>query len=125
MQLIMGIGTAEELALAELKAQEQLKATEVQGHEADPEPAAPLVDVKCPVTGVVTQRARVATDPIVWTEEGWARLQLVPLVARPLARNTVERFARSHGIWRVTTGVMDENKQPMNQPDDSTVDTFA
>src|SRR3989442_1856782 len=46
MQLIMGIGTAEELALAELKAQEQLKATKVQGHDADPEPAEPLVDVK-------------------------------------------------------------------------------
>src|SRR5207249_3323663 len=82
------------------EAQEQVKATKVQGHDADPERAERLVDVKCPVTGVVTQRGRVAADPIVWTEEGWARLQLVPLVARPLARNTVERFARSHGIWR-------------------------
>jgi len=124
MQLIMGIGTAEELALAELKAQEQLKATKVQGQDADPEPAEPLVDVKCPVTGVVTQRARVATDPIVWTEEGWARLQLVPLVARPLARNTVERFARSHGIWRVTTGVMDDNKQAMIEADEFDVETM-
>src|SRR5581483_6666592 len=33
MQLIMGIGTAEELAVAELKAQEQLRATRVQGHD--------------------------------------------------------------------------------------------
>src|SRR5437899_603302 len=32
MQLIMGTGTAEEIALAELKAQEQLQATKVQGH---------------------------------------------------------------------------------------------
>src|SRR5205823_2357838 len=35
MQLIMGIGTAEEIALAEVKAQEQLKATRVQGHDSD------------------------------------------------------------------------------------------
>jgi len=124
MQLIMGIGSAEEVALAELKAQEQLQATKVQGHDADPERADSTVDVKCPVTGVVTQRARVATDPIVWTEEGWARLQLVPLVARPLARNTVERFARSHGIWRVTTGVMDDNKQAMIEADEFDVETM-
>jgi len=124
MQLIMGIGTAEELVLAELKAQEQLQATKVQGHDADPERADSTVDVKCPVTGVVSQRARVATDPIVWTEEAWARLQLVPLVARPLARNTVERFARNHGIWRVTTGVMDDNKQAMIEADEFDVETM-
>jgi len=40
MQLIMGIGTREgEIALAEVKAQEQMKATKVQGRDADPEPA--------------------------------------------------------------------------------------
>jgi len=120
----MGIGTAEEVALAELKAQEQLQATKVQGHDADPERADSAVDVQCPVTGVVSQRARLATDPIVWTEEAWARLQLVPLVARPLARNTVERFARNHGIWRVTTGVMDDNKQAMIEADEFDVETM-
>src|SRR2546422_10751034 len=124
MQLIMGIGTAEEVALAELKAQEQLQATKVQGHDADPERADSAVDVQCPVTGVVSQRARVATDPMLWTQEAWARLQLVPLVARPLARNTVERFARNHGIWRVTTGVMDDNKQAMIEADGFDVATM-
>src|SRR5438094_5827825 len=68
MQLIMGIGTAEEIALAEVKAQEQLKATKVRGSDAEPEPAAE-VEVTCPVTGAVSTRARVATDPVVWTEE--------------------------------------------------------
>jgi len=48
------------------------------------------VEVKCPVTGAVSRRPRTAADPIVWTEEAWQRLQLVPLIARPLARNTVE-----------------------------------
>src|SRR5207244_4377253 len=124
MQLIMGIGTAEELALAEVKAQEQLKATKVQGHDADPEPASPEVEVRCPVTGRVSRRARTAADPIVWTEEAWPRLALVPLIARPLARNTVERFARNHAIWRVTTRVMDENKQAMIAADEFDVDTM-
>ncbi|HET7790296.1 MAG TPA: universal stress protein, partial [Gemmatimonadales bacterium] len=124
MQLIMGIGSAEEIALAEVKAQEQLRATKVQGHDSDPEPAANEIEVKCPVTGAISYRERVATDPVVWTEEGWARLQLVPLIARPLARNTVERFARNHGIWRVTTRVMDENKQAMIEADEFDVDTM-
>ena len=124
MQLIMGIGSAEEIALAEVKATEQMKATKVQGHDADPEPTVPEVETKCPVTGAVSKRPRVATDPIVWTEEGWQRLQLVPLIARPLARNTVERFARNHDIWRVTTSVMDENKQAMIEADEFDVDTM-
>ncbi|HWC72335.1 MAG TPA: universal stress protein [Gemmatimonadales bacterium] len=124
MQLIMGIGSAEEIALAEVKAAEQMKATKVQGHDADPVPAAPEVETKCPVTGRVGKRLRVATDPIVWTEESWQRLQLVPLIARPLARNTVERFARNHDIWRVTTSVMDDNKQAMIEADEFDVDTM-
>ena len=124
MQLIMGIGSAEEVALAEVKATEQMKATKVQGHDADPELATPEVETKCPVTGAVSKRPRVATDPVVWTEEGWQRLQLVPLIARPLARNTVERFAKNHGIWRVTTRVMDDNKQAMIEADEFDVDTM-
>src|SRR5213082_622153 len=124
MQLIMGIGTAEEIALAEVKAQEQMKGTKVQGHDSDPQPLTPDVEVRCPVTGAVSTRPRVAADPIVWTEEAWQRLQLVPLIARPLARNTVERFARGHAIWRVSTRVMDENKQAMIAADEFDVDTM-
>ena len=124
MQLIMGIGSAEEIALAEVKATEQLKATKVQGHDVDPEPQVAEIETKCPVTGAVSKRPRVATDPIVWTEESWQRLQLVPLIARPLARNTVERFARNHDIWRVTTRVMDDNKQAMIEADEFDVDTM-
>ncbi|HEX6060061.1 MAG TPA: universal stress protein [Gemmatimonadaceae bacterium] len=123
MQLIMGIGTAEELALAEVKAEEQMRRTMVAGSDDDPEPAA-TVETKCPVTGRVGARARVATDPIVWTTEAWQRLGLVPLVARPLARNTVERFARAHEIWRITTRVMDENKQAMIAADEFDMETM-
>ncbi|MBX6362268.1 MAG: universal stress protein [Gemmatimonadetes bacterium] len=124
MQLIMGIGTAEELALAELKAEEAMRRTVVEGHDADPEPDVPMVEARCPYTGHVSLRPRTARDPVVWTAEAFERLSLVPLIARPLARNTVERFAREHGIWRVTTRVMDENRQAMIEADEFDLDTM-
>jgi len=124
MQLIMGIGTAEEIVLAEIKAEEQLKKTQVVGRDDDALPAQPVVEVRCPVTGRVSTRGRTAADPIEWTHEAWARLQAVPLIARPLARNTVDRFARNHDIWRVTTRVMDENKQAMIEADEFDAETM-
>ncbi len=124
MQLIMGIGTAEELALAEVKAQEAMKRTVIDGVDGDPVPTEPTVSVTCPYTGHVTVRARNAQDPVGWTTEAFARLGAVPLIARPLARNTVERFAREHDLWRVTTMVMDENKQAMIEADEFDVDTM-
>ena len=48
----------------------------------------------------------------------------MPLIARPLARNTVERFAREHGLWRISTPVMDENKQAMIAADEFDMDTM-
>jgi nucleotide-binding universal stress UspA family protein len=124
MQLIMGIGSAEELALAEVKAEEQMKRTRVEGHDEDPGPFDDNVEVKCPITGRVGSRPRTGADPLVWTEEAWGRLQLVPLIARPLARNTVERFSRAHDLWRITTLVMDENKQAMIEADEFDADTM-
>ena len=123
MQLIMGIGTAEELALAEVKAEDAMKRTVVQGTDADPDEA-PMVEARCPYTGHVSLRARNGSDPVVWTEEAYDRLRAVPLIARPLARNTVERFAKEHGFWRVTTRVMDENKQAMIEADTFDMDTM-
>jgi hypothetical protein len=51
-------------------------------------------------------------------------LHVVPLIARPLARNTVERFARGHEVWRITTSVMDENKQAMIEADEFDAETM-
>ncbi len=124
MQMIMGIGTAEELALAEVKAEEAMKRTVVEGLDADPVPDPPTVTTRCPYTGHEQTRERTAADPVVWTTEAYGRLEAVPLVARPLARNTVERFAREHGVWRVTTQVMDENKQAMIEADEFDLDTM-
>jgi len=124
MQLIMGIGTAEELALAEVKAEEAMKRTVIEGHDEDPEPETPTIQTKCPYTGHMHTRERTAQDPVVWSQEAYDRLKAVPLVARPLARNTVERFAKEHGFWRVTTPVMDENKQAMIAADEFDMDTM-
>jgi hypothetical protein len=124
MQLIMGMGTAEELALAEVKAEEAMKRTLVQGSDSDPEPETPMFESRCPYTGHVQTRERTAADPVVWTDEAFQRLKAVPLIARPLARNTVERFAREHGLWRITTRVMDENKQAMIEADEFDMDTM-
>jgi hypothetical protein len=124
MQLIMGIGSAEELALAEVKAEEAMKRTLVQGSDDDAEPVSAQISVKCPYTGHVQLRDRVETDPVAWTAEAFDRLRNVPLIARPLARNTVERFARGHGVWRVTTLVMDENKEAMIAAEEFDIDTM-
>ncbi len=125
MQLIMGIGDAEEIARAEVKAEEQLAQTLVLGNDADAEPAGAMVEAKCPVPPYhVTTRARTVADPSVWTGEAFDRLKAVPLIARPLARNTVEKFAHHHGMWRITTQVMDENKQAMIEADEFDAETM-
>ncbi len=124
MQLIMGIGDAEEMARAEVKAEEMMAKTLVMGHESSTELAGRLVETKCPVTSHVTTRERTAADPPVWTVEAFERLKVVPLIARPLARNTVERFAAHHDIWRITTSVMDENKQAMIEADEFDAETM-
>ena len=124
MQLIMGIGTAEELALAEVKADEAMKRTLVTGVDADPQPDVPMISATCPYSGHPLMRERTADDPVEWTQEAFERLNLVPLIARPLARNTVERFARENEFWRVTTPVMDENKQAMIEADEFDMDTM-
>ena len=124
MQLIMGIGNAEEISRAEIKAEEQMAKTLVRGHDDDEAPAGATVTAKCPASNHATERERTNADPPVWTQESFDRLKVVPLIARPLARNTVERFARDHGLWRITTNVMDENKQAMIEADEFDAETM-
>jgi hypothetical protein len=124
MQLLMGIGDAEELARAEVKAEEQMAKTLIMGNEQDGDIQGATIDVTCPATGHVTNRARTAADPPVWTPEAFDRLRVVPLLARPLARSAVEKFASGHDIWRITTQVMDENKQAMIEADEFDADVM-
>jgi nucleotide-binding universal stress UspA family protein len=109
MQLVMGIGQAEEIAQAELKAEEAL---------ADrPVPMCPMGSDR----DAARQRAR---NGITWAKEAWGRLELVPLIARPLARSTVERFSAERAIDHVTIEVMDDNKQAMIDADSFDVETM-
>ncbi|HET7789651.1 MAG TPA: universal stress protein, partial [Gemmatimonadales bacterium] len=81
MQLIMGIGSAEEVARAELKAEEQMAKTLVLGSEADADVQGATVEAKCPVPPYHTsQRPRTVADPAVWTTEAFERLKAVPLI---------------------------------------------
>ena len=106
MQLLMGLGDAEEIAHAEVKAEEQMARILVVGCEED------------------AKIAGATADRPAWTTEAFERLRTVPLIARPLARNTVEKFARGHGTWRITTSVMDDNKQAMIEADEFDADTM-
>ena len=125
MQLIMGIGSAEEVARAEMKAEEQMAKTLVLGSDEDKEPAGAMVEAKCPVPPYHTSsRPRTTNDPAVWTREAFERLKAVPLIARPLAKGTVEKFAKAHDVWRITTSVMDENKQAMIEADEFDAETM-
>jgi hypothetical protein len=121
----MGIGDAEEIARAEVKAEELMANTLVLGSDDDREPAGAMVEARCPVPPYhTTTRARTVADPVVWTQDAFARLKSVPMIARPLARNTVEKFAKAHGQWRITTPVMDENKQAMIEADEFDAETM-
>jgi nucleotide-binding universal stress UspA family protein len=109
MQLVMGIGQAEEIAQAELKAEEAL---------ADrPVPMCPMGSDR----EAVRKRAR---NGVTWQPAAWERLELVPLVARPLARSTVERFAKDHELDHVTVQVMDDNRQAMIEAETFDIDTM-
>jgi nucleotide-binding universal stress UspA family protein len=109
MQLVMGIGKAEEIARAELIAEEALADRPV---------------CQCPMGSDRAAAQKRARSGISWTKDAWERLERVPLIARPLARSTVERFARDHGVDHVTVQVMDENRQAMIEADTFDLDTM-
>ena len=98
--------------------------TVVMGQDDDADPAGATIEVECPATHHITTRERTTADAPAWTTEAFERLKVVPLIARPLARNTVERFARDHGVWRISTRVMDENKQAMIEADEFDAETM-
>ncbi|MBI2310963.1 MAG: PCP reductase family protein [Betaproteobacteria bacterium] len=53
-------------------------------------------------------RTTLATGVVLWTEEAQSRLERVPEIARPLARGSIERYARERGYREITPQVMDE-----------------
>ena len=62
---------------------------------------------KCPFTSVVADAFQEpeSTGP-VWTPEALARLERVPSFVRPMAKTSIEEFARENGHTEITTEVM-------------------
>jgi len=122
---IMGIGERRGNRAREVKATELMKATEGAGPRRGSRAAGSHESKRMSVTGNVSSRARVVTDPIVWTQEAWAAAPTRAAHRPPAgAKTRVERFARNHDIWRVTTPVMDDNKQAMIEATEFDVDTM-
>ena len=124
MQLIMGIGTAEELALAEIKAEEAMKRTLVEGSDVDSVPEVRMVAAKC--------RTPATSRNAEWTAKDADRMDwrsVRPIIARasdrPSAGAKHGRALRPRAlVWRITTVVMDENKQAMIEADEFDMDTM-
>ena len=125
MQLIMGIGSAEEIALAEIKAEEQLKATKVEGHDEDLVRGRGRGRDEVPDHGPRRQPAAHRHRPD----------RLDRGVVGPAAGRAAHRAARSRATpssaSRATTAsgasrrsVMDENKQAMIEADEFDAETM-
>ncbi len=63
---------------------------------------------KCPFTSVVAEAFQEpdSSGP-VWTPEALARLERVPSFVRPMAKTSIEEFARENGHTEITTDIMD------------------
>ena len=63
---------------------------------------------KCPFTSVVEDAFQEpdSSGP-VWTPEALARLERVPSFVRPMAKTSIEEFARENGHTEITTDIMD------------------
>ncbi len=62
----------------------------------------------CPFAGMLGEMEAAKDDAVVWTAEAEARLQNIPEFVRPMARQGVEHYARTHGHAVVDDAVMEE-----------------
>jgi hypothetical protein len=67
----------------------------------------PAGKAACPFTGVVRE-AQAAADGLAWTAEALARLERIPEMVRPLARQGIEQFARGAGRGLVDEALLDQ-----------------
>jgi hypothetical protein len=99
------------------------------GVQIGPDGAQSATAGKCPVTGMLreleegsaTGRSTAAADAgdgatdevpdagdgLPWSREAGQRLDAIPQVVRPMAKLSIERFAREHGYERITEQVLD------------------
>ena len=62
----------------------------------------------CPFSGMLREMEERAPDAVAWTAEALARLERVPEMVRPMARQGIEHYAKSHGHRVVDETVMAE-----------------
>ncbi|HUP25338.1 MAG TPA: PCP reductase family protein [Thermoanaerobaculia bacterium] len=60
-----------------------------------------------PTTALPTASAPAPSDDLLWSREASQRLEAIPDLVRPMARESIERFAREHGYEQVTEQVLD------------------
>lgn len=61
----------------------------------------------CPFSGMVAEM-EAKSDVVAWTDEALARLERVPEMVRPMARQGIEHYAKSHGHRVIDAEVMAE-----------------
>lgn len=69
---------------------------------------------RCPFSGVVRDMeaaAKGGEDGVAWTTAALARLDNIPEFVRPMAKQGVEHYARSHGYAEVDERVLDEARE--------------
>lgn len=62
----------------------------------------------CPFSGVLGEMGAAAGDGVAWTPEALARLENIPEFVRPMARQGIEHYARTHGHATIDDAVMEE-----------------
>lgn len=62
----------------------------------------------CPFSGMLAQMEQAPTDGVRWTAEALARLDNIPEFVRPMAKQGIEHYARTHGHHTVDDALMEE-----------------
>jgi len=78
------------------------------GSEAVNETGAPTSGSGCPFSGMVAQmQAEAASDGPQWTAEALSRLDNIPELVRPMAKQGIEHYARTEGLAEIDEEVLE------------------
>ena len=67
----------------------------------------------CPFAAMMGGAGAEAASGVPWTAEAQGRLERIPAFIRPMARQSIERFARERGYATVSDEVMDQARDFM------------
>jgi hypothetical protein len=83
------------------------------GPAAAPAVAPPAEGPGCPFAAMIGGAGVSAAAGVPWTAEAEGRLERIPAFIRPMARQSIERFARERGYATVNDEVMDQARDFM------------